>query len=100
MEKNINIGNVLRIDKKSYVVVDSNIEVSEDRLRGDSYSCHQFETISLDDFNESKEDPKEKLWTIKDISSMHGVNEIMFNKIEIIDQVKLVKTTKTTYKPR
>lgn len=100
MEKHVNVGNVLKIDKKSLVVVESNIEVSEDRIRGDSYSRQQFKTISLADFNESKENPNEKVWTIKDLSSMHGDNEIISTKIEIVDQVKLVKTVKTTYKPR
>lgn len=100
MEKHVNIGNIIKIDKKTFVVVESNIEVSEDRMRQEKYFCYQFKTISLADFNESKESPKEKLWTIKDFSSMHGDNEIMFDKIEIIDQVKLVKTTKTTYRPR
>ena len=96
----IRLGNVVRIDEKDYVVINKENEVSEDRLRGDKYYAYKFTTISKEDFNSSKEDPNEKVWTIKDISSMHGPNEILSSKIEIVDNVKIEKSVTTVYRPK
>ena len=96
----IRVGNVVRITKKDYVVVGKENEVSEDRLRGDAYYAYKFTTVSREDFDSAKENPKEKTWTIKDISSMHGSNEILSSKIEIVDQVKIAKAVTTVYKPK
>jgi len=96
----IRVGNVVKINKKEHVVVDAKVDVSEDKMRGDSYYAYQFKTISREDFDAGKENPKEKVWTIKDISSMHGPNEILSSKIEITDQVKIAKKVTTVYKPK
>lgn len=96
----IRVGNVVRIMKKDLVVINTENEVSEDRMRGDSYYAYKFTTVSREDFDNAKENPKEKTWTIKDISSMHGPNEVLSSKIEIVDQVKIAKAVTTVYRPK
>lgn len=95
----IRVGNVVRITKKDYVVVGKENKVSKDGW-GDAYYAYNFTTVSREDFDSAKENPKEKTWTIKDISSMHGSNEILSSKIEIVDQVKIAKAVTTVYKPK
>ncbi len=95
----VKFGNIVEVSKKNYVVVEANINKSDDDLRGDSYYAYQFKTISEEDFRLKKENPKEKLWTIKDLSSMHGPNEIRLTNIKITGKVKFKKETKTVYIP-
>lgn len=92
----LNIGNVIKITGSltPLVVIETNLEISKEL-----YAEH-FTTISKEDFDNGKENPKEKVWTLKDLSTMHGSNEIRSHKVEIIDQVSISKKTTTVYKPK
>jgi len=93
----IKSGQVVEIVKHSYVVVASEVVKSEDRLRGDYYYAHHFKTIPKEDFLSGKENIKEKTWTIKDLSSMHGPNEVCLKNIKIVDKVNFKKETIVKY---
>lgn len=93
-------GKVLKIKGKQLVVVHTEQETSQDRMRGDWYSAFHFTTISKEDFEVGKPNPKEKKWTVSDMSSMHGANEILKKDIEIIDSVKIKEEVVKVYKPK
>lgn len=92
----LNPGNIIKITGSEIplVVIDTNLEISKDL-----YAEH-FTTITKEDFDNAKENPKEKVWTFKDLSTMHGSNELRSHKVEIIDQVSISKKTTTVYKPK
>lgn len=80
----IKVGNVVRMLKKDWVVIEKDSLVAP-VSKGDDLHADIFTTISKEDFDNAKVNPKEKTWTIKDISTMHSPNEILSSKIEIVD---------------
>lgn len=91
----IKAGQVIEIVKNCYIVVATKLVKSCNELSNNSY--YSFKTIPKDDFISGKENIKEKEWTIKDLSSMHGPNEVRLKNIKLIDEISLKKETITKY---
>lgn len=90
----IRTGQVLEIVKKIYIVVGTEITFSKHK---NNCYAHHFKTISKEDFLSKKQNLKNKTWTIKDISSMHGENEIRISNIKLMDKINLKKEVITKY---
>jgi hypothetical protein len=93
----IKSGQIIQIQKNNYVVVETSITRSKNSLNGNFSYAHHFNAVPKDDFFAGKENLKEKKWTIKDLSSIHGPNEIRLKNIKIVDKVNFKKQTTVKY---
>ena len=95
----LSIGDIIKINNKQLVIVDTDKQIGEDGLRGDSYYRTYFKTITLDNFSAGKENPKETEWTITNLSCMNGPNPIKTDDISIVGHTNIKKNMVTTYMP-